>query len=608
MSVLTTSQLTFCDLKDSYSIYMDTDCIGIACNSNGLVLESQTITINYHVLAGSTHVNASCEVSELPSGVTLTNSTSALDGKTGTIVLNVAQNATLGNEPTSSLKVVFKTNNAEEFTFEKYITFVKYMNGADGTDAVDFQIYSVDGFEFSEELAEITLSTIAFEAGVEITTGATYQWSWWNRVANNGAGEYINIPDATSKTLSVNVLYDYAFTNLKCTMTYGEIDYEDHVSLTKKISNYESIVKFFDGSNIFTSEDLYLLAYVEVYQDGNKVETVFDFANQYCNGVSEVSSSGVITSNVQGKFSDGEKMFFICQKDDSYEVILGEYSSGVWRKVNYTTRYTYTNTFSDTASNVIVISKEKINKALNIDFTVYKDNAPIANSSISVIDSNDPIISNNQPDGVVVGQLWLNTSVTPNILMIYEGNGNWKQCAEKIGGNVFTSEPSNYSIGDLWILGENETYQSPKDGYMFGPGSMLKAIEFNGELCWVDADTDSTEVKNNIKQYFLFNPSTGLRIGQSDNKFYVNISSTRMSFCENPNINSPEVEEKIDPNEIVSISNKSATIKNAKLEGNTEFYGQINICDPSSNSRDNKDDSLFIWKIEQDGSLSLALA
>ena len=612
MSVLTTSQLTFCDLKDSYSIYMDTDCIGVACNSNGLVLESQTITINYHVLAGSTHVNASCEVSELPSGVTLTNSTSALDGKTGTIVLNVAQNATLGNEPTSSLKVVFKTNNADEFTFEKYITFVKYMKGVDGTDAVDFQIYSVDGFEFSDSLTTITLKTVAFKAGNLITSGATYQWFFYNR----NTSDYEKIPDETGPELEISRGGEYASTNLKCVMEYDDILYEDHISLTEKTSPYTSLVKFFDGSrgNVFAADDLYLVAYVEVYQDGERLETIK--ANRYCSGVSTLSSSGVIVANIEETFSDGERMYFVCNINGIYEVVLGEYSSGAWHKVDYNTEYIYKNTiYSTIMSNVIAISKEDINKSRNVDFTIYKGDIPISNASVNVIDSNDPIISDDTPKGVVVGQLWLNTSITPNVLMIHKGNNVWEPCAEKVGINIFTSCPSNYSEGDLWILAKGESCEytdSQGNQYIFKEGSMLKA-NTNSDIYvpshWEDADKEGTDFKKNVNQTFIFNPSgvagkglPGVTIGQVDNEFYVNINSTEMGLYDNSNSKNPH-------QKVVYIKNNSATIKNSNLTGNTNFYGQINICDPDSKPDDaDEDDVLFVWQVEDNKSFSLAIA
>ena len=152
MSLLTTAQLTFCDLKDSYSIHLDTECIGLACDNSGLVSKQQSVTINYRAFTGSTLIEASCEVFDLPNGVTLISNTSSSSNGDGSIVLNIDKGASLNNEVTSSAKFIFTTLDNDEFTFERYITFVKSIAGYDGTDAVNFQIYSVNGFEFNDTL------------------------------------------------------------------------------------------------------------------------------------------------------------------------------------------------------------------------------------------------------------------------------------------------------------------------------------------------------------------------------------------------------------------------------------------------------------------------
>ena len=110
----------------------------------------------------------------------------------------------------------------------------------------------------------------------------------------------------------------------------------------------------------------------------------------------------------------------------------------------------------------------------------------------------------------------------------------------------------------------------------------------------VEADEEATSQKKNIKQYFLFNANTGLRIGQSDDKFYVNISSTRMSFCENPLVQASSTNEFIDPNEVVSISNQSAKIKNLTVEDGASFNCEVQFWN-------------FVLTKESNGSLSLSV-
>lgn len=535
---------------------------------------------------------------------------SAEDGKTGvgisSIVNYYATTSTPDSVPLSWYPKVPTLTPTDKYLWNYEV--VNYTNGVStptdpaiigaygdsGADAVDFQIYSTDGFEFSDNKQAITLKTVALKSG-EVVNGTAYQWSWWNKDSE----VYENISSATSSTIIIYDTSPYAFSDIKCTMTYNGNPYEDHVTLTEKTVVYTSIVKFFDGNNIFHDNDQFLVAYVELYQnnkkidDGNKVD-------KYYSSVVTVSSG--IIAGVTGSFSDGDKMYFVYKENNLYKVVLGQYSSGTWRAVDTQQNYTYTNSlYPSIKSNIIAISKESVNKSANIDFIIFKGNEEISRTSANVIDSNDPIISPTRPSNAVHGQLWLDTSQTPYVLWMHEkpnanDAGKWVECSEKIGGAVFTSQPNRYFAGDVWILGANESCGS------FGPGSMLKAIVDSSsysESHWVDADASSTELKNNINQYFKFNPSTGLKIGQQDQKFYVNISSTEMGFYDNS---------KGQNEKVVSISNNSAAIQSAQLKGNTDFYGQLNICDPKSNPSDSVADALFIWKVEQDGSLSLSIA
>ena len=158
----------------------------------------------------------------------------------------------------------------------------------------------------------------------------------------------------------------------------------------------------------------------------------------------------------------------------------------------------------------------------------------------------------------------------------------WVNSGYQDGSAIYTSQPTSYSEGDLWILADGEICGE------FGPGSMLKATTTSNsfsESHWIDVDAEATEQRKNIKQYFLFNRDTGLRIGQSDDIFYVNISSKEMGFYDASNGTAQKV---------VSISNQSATIKNLTVEDGATFNCEVNFGN-------------FILKTESNGSLSLAV-
>ena len=89
----------------------------------------------------------------------------------------------------------------------------------------------------------------------------------------------------------------------------------------------------------------------------------------------------------------------------------------------------------------------------------------------------------------------------------------------------------------------------------------------------------------------MFNENTGLRIGQQDNNFYVNISATEMGFYDNSQGQNQKV---------VSIGNNAATIKNITVEDSAEFNCNTTF---KKNVRINN----FVWQTESNVSFSLAV-
>lgn len=671
------------------------------------------------------------------------------DGRSIENITNFYQTTTDTNVPTSWSQSVPMLDPVNKYLWNYEV--ITYTSGAptetdpaiigaygdSGADAVDFQIYSVDGFEFSENVNSIELKTAALKAGELIESGATYQWKWWNTYED----KYENITGATSSTLVVNITDSYAFSSIKCDMTYDGIAYSDYVTLTKKTELYISAIKFFDGSNVFDQEKSYIVAYIEVYKNNNLDET--KLANEYYDGNNTVLDSQIIETDITENpnysdrvFEENEKMYFICQSSSKHcHVVLGQYNNGAWTVYTQENKYTYSNDFyTDESSNVIAISKQDVAKSAEINMEVYQDDTFISRSSATVIDLNDPIVSNVAPTNVKYGQLWLDTSTDPYTLKIYtkgtstkyvlaeeekkwlnsvkstaktflygdekdivvfddgsitldqscstvdvcydtytnaevlkgkfytestEDNssevyymasdaeitrsivtsstsssikfyyvwaskvqavstdvskmGQWEYFSQQNGGAVYTSIPLNgYSEGDLWVISDTDVIEY-SDTYInlfsnFGAGSMLKATTSSNtfdESHWIDAMEDVTTIIANIKESFYWD-NTGIKVmrrvtdseGNITNPFYVHIDSTRMGF------HSVEYENGAVKNdvEVVHVGNNSSTIQNATFEGsngttfnnNANFNSQIKF-------------GSFIWKVENNGSLSLAI-
>lgn len=221
-------------------------------------------------------------------------------------------------------------------------------------------------------------------------------------------------------------------------------------------------------------------------------------------------------------------------------------------------------------------------------------------SQIQELKDFSTIISSTIPTDANEGQMWLDTSATPYSLMVFT-NGEWDRFS-KHGETVYTSEPSKYVAGDIWILGANEYYGS------YGPGSILKADK---DLNWVDAISDITRTIKNVKESFQWDDD-GIKVmkrvvddnGNATNPFYVHIDSTRMGF------HSVEYNNGIATNdvEVVHVGNNSSVIQNATFQGGSgtkfenaaTFERQINMRKPNTTTG-------FVWKIENNGSLSLSI-
>ena len=224
------------------------------------------------------------------------------------------------------------------------------------------------------------------------------------------------------------------------------------------------------------------------------------------------------------------------------------------------------------------------------------------NGQLQDLKDSSPIIGENEPSDAKEGQLWLNTSTDPYTLMVLT-NGEWTYFSQQYGGKIHTSEPDQYVAGDLWILSEGESYGE------YGPGSILKADE---ALNWIDATPDITNTITNIKESFSWDDD-GIKVmkrvtdsnGNVTNPFYVSIDSERMGFHSVQYNTNGTIKNDI---EVVHIGNNSATIQNATFQGDngTKFENPVRFDEQIAMSQSNTSTG-FIWKIEENGSLSLAI-
>lgn len=514
-------------------------------------------------------------------------------------------------------KIIYTDNNFK--TTESAIIGAYGDEGDVGADAIMFKIYSPNGFEFVDNIDEIEriesieLKTASFKGG-SVLTGSTYQWFYLDHDSKE-----ININGATNATLTVNINDSYALLNLGCKMSYNGNVYYDYITLRKKVDVYTASIKFFDGTNVFSQDQDYVVAYVELYKN-QKIEEGLENANKYLEITEYNRDTGVITTDYT-PVEDENLVYFVYKYGDEYEIILGKYQSNIWTAVDYTTKYTYVNNLnSNTSYNIFVIPKNNVIRSMSLNVDIYAsttidENAFVATTNATIVDLNDTSVGSTPPSNPYNGQLWLDTD--NNVLKVYNSDkADWELSSKQsTGQSIYTSQPQTYIEGDLWVLGDDEhiTLSVNNESVQYNSGALLRAKSSATDgfdpSHWEDAMLDVTKVVNNINNYMTFDPSSGLKISQKDennqDKFYVNVSSTRMSFC---SLTDEKIEETPPAGEVVHISGQSASITNLEVEQSMDcncpidVNNSINIINAYPNASTYPG---FVFQIEEDGGFSL---
>ena len=233
----------------------------------------------------------------------------------------------------------------------------------------------------------------------------------------------------------------------------------------------------------------------------------------------------------------------------------------------------------------------------------------IENAVESIEDINVPVASGIAPSDPKNGQLWIDTSRSPYVIRsckIANGVVEWVDTGKEFESVIHTSKPSSYSKDDIWVLNDGEycSYIQDNITYNYGPGSTLRSSVDSETFVsshWSEIKSELTDMRDNVSQYFEFNQDNGLKIGQKDQKFYVTLESTKMSFWDNSNSSKPN-------QEVVSIGNQSAKIRHLTVEPETSFTCHSDATfNDTMTIHNTTTNSGFAWKIEANGSLSLVV-
>lgn len=512
---------------------------------------ADTVTLTY-AKQGAKGSTGSAGTSVTVSSIQYQAGTSATTAPTGTwsnSVVTVAEGSYLWTKTTfSDGKVAYGVAKQG----------AKGSQGAAGTPAITFQIYSQNGYLLTKETPSLTLQTFAYEGSAAITSGATYQWS---QLIDD---TWTDITDATSTSYTATQADVLKAKSYRCVMTYKSQTYTSTVTVQDKTDTYNSIMCI---SSNATNNDCYWVLYTLVYSDSEEVDPLL----------------GPISVNAPTSPKSGDYWYAVDAANAT--VTLKKHNGTSWANSTDTQSLSYYwDIINEGSAQVPLGASSKVKVVSCHDFTATAtlvcevsnvEDGLLTQSSLSLTDASDPIVSTTEPTATVDGQIWIKPNSNGTYLMFVwdEATNNWISSDMDTRNKVYTSRPSSYNVGDLWITASDADHGS----YLHG--TLLQAQKSNTTYNGADwsptlrYDQDIDDMKNtlnNLSQYVTIT-SAGLRIGARGTSgelspFTSLFTSTELSFYQNSE-------------KLLTLANNQLTAPRIVVEDDLEVQGSISLGD-----------------------------
>ena len=436
--------------------------------------------------------------------------------------------------------------------------------GDQGVAAVSFQVYAPNGYLLTKELDSLTLQTFAYEGSTAITSGATYQWS---QLIDNA---WTVISGATSTTLTVTKSDVLKAKSYKCVMTYKSKTYTSTITVQDKTDTYNSVMCISSNTR---GNNCYWVLYTLVYTDAEEIDPLL----------------GPISINTPSSPVSGDYWYAVNETNASVQ--LKKYNGTSWVNSTDTQSLSYywdiVNNGSEKVpfgdhSKVQVISCNDFTTTATLMCGVSNvEDGLLTQSSLSLTDASDPIVSMAEPAGVVDGQIWIKPNNNGTYTMsIWDATNNmWIINDMDTRTKVHTSKPSAYSVGDLWITASDTEHSGYLEGTLLMANTSSSTFSESHWSTTLKYDKDLNSIKetlNDLSQYVNIT-SKGLKIGAQSasgelSPFTSLFTSTELAFYQNSDklltlannqLTAPHivVEDDLEVGKSISLGNLSLTIE-----------------------------------------------
>jgi hypothetical protein len=585
---LISNQQTFIDLTDSTQLELNIACnlptVQIKDNSADPVVyspswETTNLVLTPTVFLNSTDITSSVDL------ITWTRQDGAATPVqliTGETISNGVLTVSLNNLSTSSSGVITyicTATTSDRRTVTEKISFSLIASGTTATSdnaSVTFQLYAPNGYVLSNTVSSLTLQAAAYAGSTQIQLGeATYNW-----YAQNDA-EWELVQEGTSSSYVVTEGAVNQFKNFRCDMMYNGNTYTSTIMVEDKSDVYNAVVCVSSNMNTTTGRH-YWIVYTLVYNQYGEIDPLL--------GPISISAPNAPAVND----------YWYAVDDENELIILKQYNGIEWVDSVDTQGLSYYWSLMGRDGNDLPVGESaKVRLISSTEFTgsaTFKCDVSnqseglIAMPTLSLIDTSDPIIASTAPTGVSDGQIWIKkNSDGTYIMFVWDASEkSWIASDADSDNKIYTSRPSAYNAGDLWVTNSDD------DHIAYLQGTMLQAQASNTEYNaddWeptlkYDSTLDELQGKlDDLSQYVRIN-SEGLQIGAKTasgeiSPFTSLFTSTELAFYQNSH-------------KLLTLTNNKLIAPKVEIEDSLTVEGSIRLGD-------------MRWVVEDNGSYSFTV-
>lgn len=432
-------------------------------------------------------------------------------------------------------------------------------------NSITFQLYAPNGYLLSQDVESLTLETFAYDGDMQITTGMEYVWS---KQENN---VWTVLDGQTDRNIVITKADVLKSNSYKCDMTYKGVTYSSTATVQDKSDTYSSVLCV--SSNVQSiTETKYWILYSMVYSEEAEVDSL----------LGPISITEPDTALVDD--------YWYAIDEANLTISLKQFNGTNWVDVEHTQQFDYswniigngnTNVMVGNTNKVQIISAHDFSSTITLLCEVMNEKGILTQSTLSLTDVSDPIVSDTEPTNVKHGQIWIKKNSDGSFLMFVwdEVEQAWVTSDMDARSKVYTSKPSSYNAGDLWITSSNDDHNVYLKGTLLqaqASNTTYNASDWSPTLKY-DSDLEGVKAQlENLAQYVTIN-NDGLRIGAKDangvlSPFTSLFTSQELSFYQNSDklltlannkLTAPsvEVEKTLHVHQMISLGNLRLTIE-----------------------------------------------